>query len=281
MRRLLIQSVAALGQNPFLANFWRGNIYSGNLKSICTPGLNCYSCPAAAFACPVGSAQSFFAGAGRSIGLFVTGFLLATAVVFGRFICGYVCPFGLVQDLLYRIKSPKLRRKFRVLRYVKYLLLLLFVIALPLLIRNEFSGTGEPWYCKYVCPSGTIFGAIPLMAVHEGLRDSVGTLFRLKAAIAAAVIFTSVVVFRPFCRILCPLGAFYGLFNRFAVFGLHCDKSKCNSCGKCERVCDSGVDPVKSPNSPECIRCGDCVKACRAGALSRKVPKNKEQTVKS
>jgi polyferredoxin len=267
MKRLIVQITAALVQNPFLWNFARGQIYSGNLKSVCTPGLNCYSCPAAATSCPVGAMQLFLAGVRHSVSLFVAGFLMATAVIFGRFVCGYVCPFGLFQDLLYRIKTPKRRLRLRFLRYVKYAVLLLFVIALPLLIRHEFSTLGQSWFCKYICPAGTIFGAVPLLLTNEGLRGGLGWLFGLKAAIAAAVIVSSVFVYRPFCRILCPLGAFYGLFNRVAVFGLRCDKSKCNSCGKCERVCDSGVKPQESPNSAECIRCGDCVKACGVGAI--------------
>jgi polyferredoxin len=169
--------------------------------------------------------------------------------------------------LLYRVKSPKFRVKLRVLRYVKYAILLLFVIVLPLAIRHEISGLGESWFCKYICPSGTIFAAIPLLAAHESLREGLGWLFWLKAAIAAGVVLASVVVYRPFCRILCPLGAFYGLFNPIAAVGLRCDKSKCNSCRKCESACDSGIVPHESPNSPECIRCGDCVASCGRGAL--------------
>ncbi|MCL1832758.1 MAG: hypothetical protein FWG45_07640 [Oscillospiraceae bacterium] len=112
-----------------------------------------------------------------------------------------------------------------------------------------------------------MFGALPLLAFHESLRGSLGWLFCLKAAIAAAVIVGGVFIFRPFCRLLCPLGAFYALFNPVSVFRMKCDKDVCNNCGACERACASRINPAQTPNSPECIRCGDCVKSCSRNAL--------------
>jgi polyferredoxin len=273
MKRLLIQAAFALLQNPFLANFVRGRIHQGESKRFCTPGLNCYSCPAAVTSCPLGAAQLYFSGASgatkHSISLFVTGFLLIIGAIFGRYICGYVCPFGLMQDLLYRIRSRKMkwRRFFRLARYAKYVLLALFVVILPYVIRCELSGLGSPWFCKYVCPAGTVFGALPLLSAHESLRELLGWQFVLKAGIALAVIVLSVFVWRIFCRVLCPLGAFYGLFNRVALLRLHCDKAKCSSCGKCRNACRALLDPAVAPNSHECMRCRDCVGVCRPGAL--------------
>ncbi|MCL1881902.1 MAG: 4Fe-4S binding protein [Oscillospiraceae bacterium] len=272
MKRLLLQFIAFLAQNPLIGNFFTGRIYDGSLKHLCTPGLNCYSCPAAVTSCPVGSMQMFLAGVRHNISLYVTGFLLITGVVFGKYICGYVCPMGLVQDLLYKIRSPKIRTKLKYLSYCKYVILVLFVFVLPLVIRHELSGLGSSWFCQYICPSGTIFAAVPLLAVHENLRNELGWFFVIKASIATAVIFTSIFVYRPFCRILCPLGAFYGFFNRIAVFRLHCDSNKCCSssgCKACENACDSVINPAQTPNSPECIRCGDCIKACKSSALKR------------
>jgi polyferredoxin len=266
-KRLLIQLCFFLLQNPLLGNFFKGKIYRGELKQICTPGLNCYSCPAAVTSCPLGAMQLFLGGVKYSIGLFITGFLLSIGVVFGRFICGYVCPFGLFQDLLYKIKSPKLKLRLNYARYVKYIVLVLFVIILPYTIRHELSGLGNPWFCQYICPSGTIFGAAPLLAAQEFLRSMLGWQFVLKAAIAIAVIIGSVFIFRIFCRVLCPLGAIYALFNRFAVFRMYCDKEKCTSCGNCRKACHIQLDPAKQPNSPECVRCRECVGSCKTRAL--------------
>ena len=234
---------------------------------VCTPGLNCYSCPAAVMSCPIGAVQLFFAGVKHSISLFVTGFLLSVGVAFGRFICGYVCPVGLLQDLIYRIKTPKRIVGFRYARYVKYLILAVFVVLLPLVIRSELSGLGEPWFCKYICPSGTIFGAVPLLAVNDFLRQQAGVLLTVKLSVAVAILLASVPIYRPFCRVLCPLGAIYALFNKIAFVKMRCDKDKCTSCGKCARACHIKLEPARVPNSPECVRCGNCIAACETKAL--------------
>ena len=266
-RRLLTQIAFFILQNPLQKNFLDGSIYQGRLKTMCTPGLNCYSCPAAIASCPVGSMQLFLGGARHSISLFVTGFLLTTGVVFGRFICGYVCPMGLIQDLLFKIKTPKRNALLPRARYIKYAVLALFVLLLPYAVRNELSGLGSPWFCEFICPSGMIFGALPLLAANDFLRAAAGARFVFKAVVTAGIVLTSVVIYRFFCRVLCPLGAIYSLFNRFAFFKMSCDKAKCVSCGKCREACHIQIDPVNQPNSPECVRCGECVKSCGARAL--------------
>ncbi|MCL2199181.1 MAG: 4Fe-4S binding protein [Defluviitaleaceae bacterium] len=256
--RLLAQIGFFILQNPFLKNFVTGEIYRGKLKHICTPGLNCYACPAAAFSCPIGAAQMFFAGARHSISLYVTGFLLTVGVIFGKFICGFVCPMGFLQDLLYKIKTPKLVTPLRFLRYVKYFVLVMFVVLLPVVF-------GSPMFCAYICPSGTIFGAVPLLAVHNFLFDFIGWQFVIKAIIAVGVLIISVFVLRIFCRVLCPLGAIYSLLNRIAIFRMKCDEGKCTSCKSCADACDI----MTAPNHAECFRCGKCVAACPQKALSR------------
>jgi len=261
-KRLLTQVFFFLLQNPLLGNFISGTIYRGELKSICTPGLNCYSCPAAVTSCPLGAMQFFLAGMKQNISLFVTGFLLSIGIIFGRLICGFVCPMGLVQDLLYKIKTPKFKTRLKYARYLKYAVLALFVILLPLVIRHELTGLGDPWFCMYICPSGMIFGAVPLLAVNELYRSMAGTLFIWKSALTALILLTSVPVYRFFCRVLCPLGAIYALLNPIAIVKMRCDKEKCNSCGECREACNLKLDPASKPNSPECVRCGDCLKAC-------------------
>jgi len=270
--RLLAQFVFFLLQNPFLKNFFTGKIYQGKIKFLCTPGLNCYSCPAAAVSCPIGAAQFFLSGVKTNISLYITGFLMITGVMFGRFICSYVCPMGLLQDILYRIKSPKLVTRFRFLRYTKYVILVFFVILLPLIAVHELSGIGEPWFCKYICPSGTIFGALPLLLANDFLRQLIGSQFIFKVTIAAGIVLSAVFIYRIFCRVLCPLGAIYALFNKISILRIHCDKEKCLSCGNCSKECQILITPYEQPNSPECIRCGKCVNACGSKALSYKMP---------
>jgi polyferredoxin len=255
-------------QNPFITNYANGKIYQGNLKLLCSPGLNCYSCPAAALSCPIGALQYFFAGVRHKVSLYVIGFLLIAGVVFGRFICAFACPMGLLQDILYLIKTPKLVRRLRFLPYVKYAILVVFVVILPLTIINELSGLGQPWFCKYVCPSGTIFGAIPLLSINDFLRRFLGAQFVFKLTVAVGISAMAVFVYRVFCRVLCPLGAVYALLNKISVLHLQYDREKCLSCRNCAKACQIRIDPALQANSPECVRCGKCVNACEHNALT-------------
>ena len=74
------------------------------------------------------------------------------------------------------------------------------------------------FFCKYLCPQGVLEGAIPLSLTNAGIRAALGKLFTWKACILLAVIVGSVVFYRPFCKWLCPLGAFYALLNKVSLF---------------------------------------------------------------
>lgn len=271
--RLPVQCAAAVAQNAYLTGFVTGGIYQGVGKYVCLPGLNCYSCPGAIGACPIGALQNSLASPKNhinplvSVSLYVTGLLLVFGLAMGRWICGWLCPFGLLQDLLHKIPSKKIRvKKFSWLKYLKYAILGVLVILLPMIVTNAF-GMGDPWFCKYLCPSGTTLGALPLLAVNENLRGNLGDLFVLKASIAAALLIGSVFIYRVFCRFLCPLGAIYGLLNKISIYRMRVTENACAECGTCASVCRMGVDPIKTPNSAECIRCGDCAAACPKGAI--------------
>lgn len=263
-----IQAAATLVSNINLPNFVKGGIYQGSGKAVCVPGLNCYSCPAASGACPIGSFQAVVGSSKFSFSYYITGFLILMGVLLGRFICGFLCPFGWLQDLLHKIPGPKFStEKLRALIYVKYVVLVLAVVLLPVLVVNDV-GMGDPFFCKYICPQGVLEGAIPLSAVNSGIRAALGTLFTRKMIILAAVIILGVLFYRPFCKWICPLGAFYGLMNRVSLLGIKVDEHRCVSCGKCAKACKMDVDVTRSPNSAECIRCGKCVSACPTDAVS-------------
>lgn len=267
-KRHLIQALAAIAHNPHLGNFFTGRIYQGPTKGVCVPGLNCYSCPGAAGACPIGSLQAVIGGRGRGVPYYVTGSVLLFGALFGRLICGFLCPFGFVQDLLHKIPSPKPsvpRRLDWALRRGKYASLAA-VLLLPAVLTDAF-GIGDPFFCKYVCPAGTLEGGVPLLLANEALRAAAGFLFSWKMGILALVLAGSALLYRPFCKYLCPLGAVYGLLNRFSVYRMGVDPSACIHCGKCHRACKMGVDVTGDINSAECIRCGACKEACPAGAI--------------
>ena len=154
------------------------------------------------------------------------------------------------------------------------MLLVVFVLLLPLVVV-DFVGQGKPWFCSYVCPSGTLMGGIPLVALNEGLRRSLGWLYAWKMALLVLVVVLSLLVSRPFCRYACPLGAVYGLFNPIALYRFRVDESKCTQCGACQTACKLDIPVWKQPNSTQCIRCGECLKTCPTGALSSTFPLKK------
>ena len=263
--------------NGYASGFAKGTIYKGELKRVCVPGLNCYSCPGALGSCPIGSLQAVLGDREHWFSFYAVGFLLFIGALLGRFVCGWLCPFGLVQDLLHKIPFPKKRKLLpgdRYLKYLRYLVLAVLVILLPLTVL-DLVGQGSPWYCKYVCPSGTLFAGIPLVLMNEELQSSLGWLFNWKLGLLVVILLLSVWSYRPFCRYLCPLGAIYGIFNPIAFYRYEVDKEKCINCGACTRACGFELKPNLNPNSSECIRCGDCIRACPKGALSRRGSKDK------
>ena len=271
--RTCVQAAWTFLSNCYAVGFAEGKIYTGPLKHICFPGLSCYSCPGAVGACPIGSLQAVMGSWKFSVSLYVGGFLMLLGALLGRFVCGWLCPFGLVQDLLYKIPFIRKINRFpgdKVLRYLKYVILLVFVILMPLFVV-DIVGQGAPAFCKYICPSGTLLGGIPLVFKNPALQVMVGFLFHWKVAILLVTVFLSILIYRPFCKYICPLGATYALFNRASLYRLRVDKDQCINCGLCAKACKMGVDPVKTPNSAECIRCGDCTKACPKGALAKQI----------
>lgn len=273
--RLWVQIAFTAITNGYLIGFIQGKIYTGPAKNLCVPGLNCYSCPGALGSCPIGSLQAVLGSRDYKFSFYVLGFLLLFGSLLGRFVCGWLCPFGLVQDLLYKIPFVKKRKNLQghgVLKWLKYMILVVFVILLPLFAVDIF-GQGKPWFCEYICPSGTLSGGIPLVLASEPLRQTIGFLYAWKMAILVLLVILSVIVYRPFCKYLCPLGAVYGLFNPIAFKRFEVDQEKCVKCGKCQKVCKMDIKVWEKPNSLECIRCGDCIKSCPTGAL-RKGKKN-------
>lgn len=270
VKRKIIQ-IAAFGlSNCHIGNFageGGAKIYTGAWKNFCNPGLNCYSCPAASVSCPIGALQAVTGSMKFDFSFYVVGFLMAVGVLLGRFVCGFLCPFGLIQELLAAIPLP--RRKLRLprfTRYVKYVILLVFVIIMPVAVTN-IVGMGQPAFCQYICPSGTLLGGIPLLGTHPELQQTIGPLFYWKLSLMIAILVGCVAVYRLFCKVFCPLGAIYGLLNGVSLYRLTIDENKCIHCGKCARVCLMDVDPVKHPQSAECIRCGACAAACPTGAI--------------
>lgn len=272
--RLLVQIVFTAVTNGYVFGFLTGKIYTGPLKTMCVPGLNCYSCPGALGSCPIGALQAVLTG-GSNFSFYVAGFLLLFGSVLGRFVCGWLCPFGLVQDLLYKIPVPGKRKNLpahRILTWLKYVILVVFVLLLPMFALGEF-GQSKPWFCQYICPAGTLMAGLPLTAASEALREAAGALFGWKLGLLIFLVFLAVWIYRPFCKYICPLGAVYSFFNSIACYRYQVEDT-CIGCGRCQEACGMDIRVWEQPNSPECIRCGECIRACPVHALRRERPEN-------
>ena len=270
--RRLVQLYAAVLYNAHIRGFVEGEIYTGPTKAVCVPGLNCYSCPGAVGACPLGALQNAIAASASRPAFYVVGMLMLFGLTLGRVICGWLCPVGMIQELLHKLPTPKLRkgRLTRALSWLKYAILALFVLAVP--AWYALQRFPVPAFCKYICPAGTLEGAVGLLS-NPGNADKfsmLGLLFTRKFVILALILAGSVFVYRIFCRFLCPLGAIYGLFARIALLGVRVEQSACTGCGACVRACPMDVRTV---GDHECIHCGACIPVCPEKAITLRAGK--------
>ena len=262
-KRRLVQLYSALLFNANLKGYVQGNMFVGQSKFICSPGINCYSCPGAIGTCPLGALQNEMGN--RHVPFYILGILFLYGLMLGRTICGWLCPFGLFQDLIYKIKTPKLKKSgvTRVLSYFKYVILAVFVFVL--------TGFGIfPAFCKYICPAGILEGAFGILPQDSDYLSMLGSLFTWKFILFVTIVVFCIFAYRAFCRFICPLGAIYSLFNRFSFFGIKLNRDACTSCGKCVTKCKLDIKHV---GDQECISCGECIDVCPTKAISFKGPK--------
>ena len=267
-KRRYTQLISAVLYNCNITGFMKGSIYKGELKGICAPGINCYSCPGAVTSCPLGSLQAGLLSSKYKLPYFILGTIILMGLFLGRFICGFLCPFGLLQELIYKLPLPKLRknRATRILSYLKYVILIFFVIAIPLIKL-------APGFCKYICPAGTLEAGLPLLITNGPLRAMIGFLFSWKFFILSLVLLLCMVCYRLFCRFICPLGAIYSFFSPVAIVGVKVDADKCSACGRCVNTCKMDIRKV---GDRECISCGDCISNCPENAIYYKTPLRKK-----
>jgi polyferredoxin len=277
------QAVAVFVANPWFVYLSSRTIYQGKAKGICFPGFNCYACPLALYSCPIGSLQHSLAilspgarslSAGQGIGavvkrqasypigafLYVVGFIGLIGIVTGRLVCGWICPFGLLQDLLYKIPVPKIGLP-SWMRFGKYLALVAVAMLIPYI-------TGINWYSR-LCPAGTLEGALPLKVLPPtGGLPAAGWFFWFKIGILVAFLCWMVVTKRPFCRTACALGGAYALLAPVSLYRMRVDTAKCTRCGRCRNVCPVDINIYEDAGSPECVHCLDCKKECPEKAIS-------------
>ncbi|HOL39376.1 MAG TPA: 4Fe-4S binding protein [Dictyoglomaceae bacterium] len=216
-------------------------------KYIPIPVFNCYSCPLASFACPIGTIQHFIVL--HQIPFLTIGILVLAGLSLGRYFCGWLCPFGFVQDILYKIPTKKMHIENRFATLIRWGVLISMVIFIPYI-------TLEPWFCK-LCPAGTLEAGIPQVLLNPPLRNLIGTLFVINIAILMLFILLSIMISRPFCRFICPLGTILSAFNKVSYYHLEVSPN-CTECNLCKKECPVNIEVYKDPNSPHCIRCHEC-----------------------
>ncbi len=235
-------------------NIWFSNLNTGALRGICSPLFYCHSCPWATMACPLGVLVNF--SRLQIFPLITLGILGLVGTFGGRLVCGWLCPFGLLQELLHKIPTRKFSIPAR-LSYAKYAVLVAFVLAVP------FFWPKAPYTFCDGCPSSVIESTIPWAFVAHwqvtpGLFTGFTARFWVRLAITCAVIAFVILVSRGFCRVFCPLGAIFSFFNRFSLFRFSLAFTKCNNCAACAKLCPVDIDPVSQMNTAECVRCHEC-----------------------
>lgn len=249
---------------------------------LCIPVLNCGACAVSWLGCPIGLMSDKIAF--HAFPLLVLGIVFGIAVLAGRFLCGWVCPMGLLQDLLYKIPMLKIRLP-SFLRYLKYVFLLLAVVAVAYFIGKEppFAGldNSEPaetpakyllFFCRY-CPTAALEVALPDMIRFSDYLPNAERILRF--SVLAIVIVLAVMNHRSFCKIMCPIGAMVALGNKISLFSLRFNRDKCIDCLKCSRECcmdvnvhDRGKDGKTVSRHGECIECLKCQEVCPTAAIS-------------
>jgi ferredoxin-type protein NapH len=230
------------------------------LHTICGPVFHCYSCPLATFACPIGVMAQF--SAIHVLPLLALGTVVLVGAIFGGFVCGWACPFGLLQDLVARLPTRKFALP-RWIGYLRYAVLIGMVGLIPF-----FFGPDHPLFICRLCPAGGLESALPraIPAALDQARRGLPIVWPMtKTVVVAVFVAAMLLVYRPWCR-ACPLGAIFGLFNRISAFFLRFKPEACTACQVCHTQCRLGIAPDQQPNDTNCIRCLDCAR-CPPQAL--------------
>ena len=214
------------------------------------PFMNCHGCPFSFFACPIGVMEHAFSIG--TISFLTIGIIFLFGGIFGRMLCGWLCPAGFLQELVNKIPIKK-RKIPNFLFYLKYPILFFFVFFLP------FFFTHQPDFCRFICPVGTFEAGILGIWYDQALRRMVDWIFYLKVGILAMVIIALFFYRRFFCHVLCPLGTIFSFFNKVSLVQIEVKKENCpDNCNACEKKCPMSLKVQEEINSSSCIRCMEC-----------------------
>ncbi|MCD6461463.1 MAG: 4Fe-4S binding protein, partial [Thermoplasmata archaeon] len=261
-----IRSLRIATQTFFFIITWAGLI-GISMTGLIYPYFFCVASPGAWAGCPIGVLEQGFstlATTGLLVLAFLVAFLGVLTLPFGRAFCGWACPIGFLNEIIYHLRKyflPALRpfggiaeklakpaEKYGITpRYYKYIILAMIPVAS--FITGEFIFTD-------ICPMGGITATLPTLLMG-GYRPD--TLFPVKIFLVVMWLVIGVVMMRSWCKYLCPLGAAFAPMNKISLMRLEYDPGKCVHCNLCIKACPMDVDIFNDNRSLECILCGRCV----------------------
>lgn len=197
--------------------------------------------------------------------------IIIVTIIFGRFFCGWFCPFGAIHQFVGYIGNRKkttpqkiLLNKYRKASSIKYFVLVFFLsaAAFPSLAASLQTGLLDP------IPLVTRSFQLVLLPIFDRgtYLTSVNVRYYeygwLIFAVFAAAVLLNLVIPRFYCRFICPLGAFLGIISRFSIWRIGKTRSECINCKMCEKSCEGGCEPAGNIRISECVLCFNCRDNC-------------------
>ena len=183
---------------------------------------------------------------GAPLPIAILGLVLFTILTFvvGRIFCGYLCPIGALQEIVYLIPIKKLKIKNKTLPIVFRMIFFVAFVVLAVIFSMDVL---------------TFFG------FYDFFNLNINSIFFY---IFLVLLTTSIFVYRPFCRFFCPYGALLSLASIKGLFKLK-RNANCVDCKKCEVICptnEAGRNDLKQ----ECFMCNRCKDVCPVDAIEYK-----------
>ena len=199
-------------------------------------------------------------------------------IIFGRFFCGWVCPFGSLHQFIGYLGSRKKSvaeriqlNRFRKAQCTKYFLLIFFLVSATLPVAGWASlqsGLLDP-----ICLI-TRSVNLTLLPIVDSITGTISATPRfyegafLVLAVFFALIFLNLLIPRFYCRFICPLGALFAILSRFSVWRIGKNTRECSNCKLCELACEGGCEPASQIKISECVLCFNCLDNCKDNVIS-------------
>ncbi|MHC4293906.1 MAG: 4Fe-4S binding protein, partial [Planctomycetota bacterium] len=202
---------------------------------------------------------------------------IVLTIIFGRVFCSWICPFGSIHHFvgyLSNRKKPASKKielnKYRKAQCIKYFILVVFLAmaAFPSLMASLQTGLLDP------IPLVTRSFNLVIVPIVDQFTNFISVPSRfyegawLVLTIFLAAVLLNILIPRFYCRFICPLGALFGVINRFAIWRIGQNQNDCIQCRMCEKSCEGGCEPRGNMRISECVLCFNCLDDCNHGVIS-------------